>query len=464
LGVKKWATSASVFLLFLWFYLGIQYPARAWVNNLPQSSPFVLPIVKRDSLLNGLQLITLEQQGAGSVSAHLRINSGALFDLAGKGGLADITAGMLLKGGGGLTGKNISDTVEQLGLTVNVTTGWDSTDIIISGPADTLDSVFDLMGKLVISPTFEQKEIEPIKQARAAALSTEVQEDSIAARRKALEVVYGSHPFGRPVHGTPESIAQISRQDLIYFHNRFYIANNSQLIVTGDATSDQVTKLGRSKLGAWKKGEKVPPTFKPADPQSARRIIIIDRPEGQPAQAVVAQLGLSRRADDYFGAVVMADVLGRQISQITSVHDTTKTASDLEARLLAGPLIVSVKAAAGDLAGDLSVVLDVMSGLQANPSTNDRIEAAKTRLITAMADRLKTPAGTAEVVLDIETFGLGRDYVINFADRVNAISPADVQRAAQNYLKPNSVTIVIVGPASRFEGPMKKFGVVAVSK
>jgi zinc protease len=462
--VKKWATSASVFLLFLGFYFGIQYPARAWVNNLPQSSPFVLPIVKRDSLLNGLQLITLEQQGAGSVWAHLRINSGALFDLAGKGGLADITAGMLLKGGGGLTAKNISDTVEQLGLTVNVTTGWDSTDIIIRGPADTLDSVFDLLGKMVISPTFEQKEIEPIKQARATALSTEVQEDAIAARRKALEVIYGSHPFGRPVHGTPESIAQISRQDLIYFHNRFYIANNSQLIVSGDATSDQVTKLGRSKLGAWKKGEKVPPTFKPADAQSARRIIIIDRPEGQPAQAVVAQPGLSRRADDYFAALVMSDVLGRQISQITSVHETTKTASDLEARLLAGPLIVSVKATAGDLAGDLSVVLDVMSGLQANPPTNDRIEAAKARLITAMADRLKTPAGAAEVVLDIETFGLGRDYVINFADRVNAISPADVQRAAQNYLKPNSVTIVIVGPAIRFEGPMKKFGVVAVSK
>ena len=61
----------------------------------------VLPIVKRDSLLNGLQLIVLEQEGTGSVSARLRINSGALFDLAGKGGMADVTAGMLLKGGGG---------------------------------------------------------------------------------------------------------------------------------------------------------------------------------------------------------------------------------------------------------------------------------------------------------------------------------------------------------------------------
>jgi zinc protease len=462
--VKKWAASATVFLLFLGFSFDSLHSAIALESNSAQSSPFVLPILKRDSLLNGLQLITLEQHGVGTVSAHLRINSGTLFDLAGKGGLADITAAMLPKGCGGLSAKNVADTVEQLGLTVNVTTGWDSTDIVISGPTDTLDSIFDLLGKMVISPNFDQKEIEPLKQARTAALSTEVQEDAVTVRRKALELLFGSHPFGRPVHGTPESIAQITRQDLLYFHNRFYIANNSQLVVTGDATGEQVTKLGRSKLGAWKKGEKIPPTFKPAEPQAARRVIIIDRPEGQPAQAVVAQLGVSRRAEDYFAAAVMADVLGRQISQITSVHETTRAASDLEPRLLAGPLIVSLKATPGDLPGDLAVVLDAMGSLQANPPTNDRVDAAKARMITAMADRLKTPAGSAEVVLDIETYGLGRDYMINFADRVNSVSPADVQRAAQNYLKPNSVTIVIAGPASQFEAPMKKIGVVAVLK
>ena len=85
-----------------------------------QASPFVLPIVKRDSLLNGLQLIVLEQPGTGSVSTRLRINSGALFDLAGKGGLADLTAGMLLKGGGVFDAKGINDIVERSGFTINI--------------------------------------------------------------------------------------------------------------------------------------------------------------------------------------------------------------------------------------------------------------------------------------------------------------------------------------------------------
>jgi zinc protease len=464
LGAKKWATFASVFLLSLWASVGAQgsFPRHRSTN--PQASPFVLPIIKRDSLLNGLQLITLEQQGTGSVSAHLRINSGGLFDLAGKGGLADLTAGMLLKGCGGLSAKNVADTVEQLGLTVRVSAGWDSTDIVISGPFDTLEAVFDLLGKLVISPSFDPKEVDAFKTERVAALSKEGQDDSLALRRKALDGVFGSHPFGRPVHGTPESVGLITRQDLVYFHNRFYIANNSQLTVTGDASAEQVTRLARSKLGAWKKGEKIPPTFKSQEAQTARRVFILDRGDAQPVLAVVAQVGLSRRAEDYFAGVIMADVLGQEIAKVTAVHERTKIETDLEPRLLPGPLFVTVSSTSNDLVGDLEVILNTMSGLQINPPASDRVESAKARLIASMADRLKTTSGLAEVVLDIETFGLGRDYVINFPDRVNAVTPADVERAAQNYLKPKSVVIVVTGPASRFEIPIKKIGKVTVVK
>ena len=462
--MKKWTVSGSVFLLSLWFGFDIQGSVLAGSNNRSQASAFVLPITKRDSLLNGLHLITFEQPGAANVSAHLRINSGALFDLAGKGGLADLTAAMLLRGCGGLSAKNVADTVEGLGLRVSVTTGWDSTDIVIGGPPDTLESIFDLLGKLVISPAFDQKELDALKTARLGALSQEAQEESLAVHRKALEAVFGSHPFGRPVHGTPESVGSISRQDLTYFHNRFYIANNAEVTVTGETTAEQVTRLARSKLGAWKKGEKTPPTFKSIEPQAARRVFILDRGEDQPARAAVAQIGLSRRAEDYFAAVIMTDVLAQQISKITSVHDGTRVETELQARLIAGPLMVTIKAAPGDLAGDLDVLLDTMSGMQISPPNSERVEAAKARLISSMAERLKSSAGAAEVVLDLETYGLGRDYVVNFVDRVNAITPADVQRAAQTYLKPKSVAVVVAGPASRFEALMKKIGVVAVVK
>lgn len=434
------------------------------VTYRPQTSRLVVPVVKRDSLLNGLQLITLEQPGTGSLSAHLRINSGSLFDLAGKGGLADITAGMLLRGAGGLTARNMADSVEQLGLTVHITTGWDSTDIVIGGPADSLDAILDLLARLLITPAFDQKELDALKSSQIAGLTKESQNDPVVVRRKALEIQYGSHPFGRPARGTAETIKQITRQDVIYFHNRFYIANNSEVIVSGDAMAEQVTRLARSKLGPWKKGEKVAPTFKAADTPAGRRILILDRGEEVPARAAIAQAGVSRRADDYLATVVMADVLSTQILSLTAAHSDTSVSSDLEARLLAGPWVLTLQSAPADIAGYVEVITDTMTRMPANLPATDRVEAAKARLIAGMAERLKTTEGAAELILDIDTYGLGRDYIINFADRVGAISPADVQRAAQTHLKPQLIAIVMAGPAVRLEAPMKKMGTVTVQK
>ena len=428
-----------------------------------QASPLIVPIVKRDSLLNGLQLITLEQPGTGSVSAHLRLNSGSLFDLAGKGGLADITAGLLLRGASGLTAKGMADTVEQLGLTVRVNAGWDSTDIVISGPADNLEGIFDLLGKMLITPSFDQKELDALKASQATILAADADEAGVV-RRKALELLYGSHPFGRPSRGTAESIKQIARQDVLYYHNRFYIANNAEMLISGDATAEQVTRLARSKLGAWKKGEKVPPTFKAADLLSSRRIVIVDRTEERPARADVAQIGVSRRSDDYLATLIMADVLSSQVSNLIGIHPNTRVQIDLEARMLAGPLMLSLTSPPADAGGYIDVIIDTMTRMTANLPSAESVDLAKAKLVGTITERLKTPEGTAEMILDIETYGLGRDYLISFVDRVNAISPADVQRAAQNHLRAQSLTIVIAGPASRLEPQLKKVGAVTVQK
>jgi zinc protease len=428
------------------------------------ASPFLLPIVKRDSLLNGLQLIVLEQTGTGSVSTHLRINSGALFDLAGKGGLADLTAGMLLRGGGGFDAKSISDIVERSGLTVNISIGWDTSDIAISGPADSLEGIFDLLGRLVISPTFDQKELETLKSVRLAAVKQELSDDATAVRRKAIEAVFGANPYGRPARGTAESIAPITRQDLLYFHSKFYLANNAELVVTGDVLAEQVTRLGRAKLGAWKKGEKIAATFRPPAPRTARTVLIIDRPDGQLTRAASAQIGFSRRGDDYFASALMVDLLSQTCSSIAAATPGAAVELEHEAGQIAGPLVVKLKSNPADLPGLLDSLQAAMSRAQSEPPSSERVESAKSRLITGIAERLKSNDGASDVILDIETFGLGRDYLINLGERVAAVTPAEVQRAAQNYLKPQSAAVVVAGPASKLDPALKSFGAVTISK
>jgi zinc protease len=123
-----------------------------------------------------------------------------------------------------------------------------------------------------------------------------------------------------------------------------------------------------------------------------------------------------------------------------------------------------IKSATANLADDVDGILNAMSSMQSSAPASDQIETVKGKLIASMAERLSSAEGAADVILDIETYGLGRDYLVNFADRVNSITASDVQRAARSYLRPQSVTIVIAGPASRFESVMRKVGAVAVVK
>jgi zinc protease len=425
-----------------------------------QASGFVLPILKRDSLLNGLDLIVLEQRGTGSVAVRLRINSGGLFDLATKGGLADLTAGMLLKGGGGLTESDIQEIVEESGLRVSITAGWDSTDVTVSGPADRLDTIFDLIGRLVITPAFDQKELASLKASRIAAFKSEALENGLVVERKALEAVYGSHPYGRPLRGAEESIGRISRADLSYYHGRFYIANNSDLIVTGDATAEEVTRLARARLGAWKKGDKVPATFRPPDALQSRRLMMIDRKEGVEAHVTIAHTGISRRASDYFAATVMGEILAESVSKLEGSGAGKAVATRIDARYLPGPIVINLRAAPEEVVAKIEGVIAAMSSLQSAPAAPDQVEAAKGRVINTISERLRSTDAAADVILDIELYGLGRDYLVTFLDRVKAIAPTDVMKAAQSYLKPAALVIVVAGPAERIETSLKRLGAV----
>ena len=448
-----------IFFLVSWCVV-IGGPLSA-LTALRQTAAPVLPVLKRDYLLNGLQLVLNEQPEPGGLTARLRIDSGAAFDRAGKGGLADITAGMLLKGGGGMDAKAVSETVKALGVSIKVSVDWDSTNITLNGPNDSLDSLFDLIGRLVISPNFDQKELATLKTERVAAIAGE--DDAAAARNKAMEALYGSHTYGHPVRGTAESISQISREDVVSYHSRFYLANNAVLVVTGDVKAEEVTRLARTKLGSWKKGEKIPATFQPPAPLVSRRVVIIDRPS-QNARAVIAQLGASRKDKDYIAVLVMAEVLRAAAAGRAGAVPGTVVHVGLDARYLTGPLLVEITSPPAAMGQTMESLLATMDELKRALPALDQVESAKARLISSFSERLGTVDGAGDVVLDIETYGLGRDYLMNFAPRVNAITPGDIQHAAQAHLNTQSVAIAAVGPASVCEDAMKKLGTVTIVK
>jgi zinc protease len=452
-GVKFQQRAILSVVALLWFAGGINQLAFA-SDGQTVGIPF--PMVKRDTLLNGLQLMTIEKAGSGQVTLRVRVNSGAVFDLAGKGGLADLTSSMLMQGGGNYNAATLKNTLEGLNLNLRIIAGWDAVNVEISGPADATEIMFDVLGSILITPTFDAKELDNMKAQRLAAFKAE-KSDREAAQRKALEIVFGTNPFGRPLQGTSESIQQITKADLLYFHKKFFLASNAVLVASGDLTAEQVTKYSRAKLGAWKKGDKVAPMFRPPDPATARRIVIIDKVDSQEAQATIAQVGISRRAQNYFPVIILNEILKAKLARIQG----GKVELDATPHIISSPFMIHITAPPAEMGRVLGEGLATLTQLQDNAPSVELLEAAKATVTSRFSQQLQ--ANPADALLDIELYGLGRDYLVNYMDRVSALTPADVQRAAREVWQPQTSTIVVSGPAKLFDTELKKLGGVTIA-
>jgi zinc protease len=449
----RYTRQSSIFFLFIVLLNGAFSTGKGRARE--QAESLIIPTAKRDSLLNGLQLLTFEKPGSGSINLKVNIRSGAMFDLVGKGGLADLTAAMVLRGGGGYTSASVEETLKQFGLKITYKVNWDATDFEITGPTEAVNEMFDLSGRLILSPTFDQKEFEALKEKHLSALKEKSEEDRLS--RRAMDGIFGTHPYGKPIRGTSESVQQISKFDLNYYHKKFYLANNSMVVVTGDITAEEVTKLARTKFGAWRKGEVAPASFQPPSPLSSRRVIVIDKPDSQTAQAVIVQTGFSRRSADYLAALVMSKILNKQVEKRFGQAATFQ----VDPRLLNGPITIEIKSPAADLVNQIDKALLILTEWQTVAPSAEDVESAKAEVIATMAERLRNHPG--EVFFAIDLYGLGKDYLVTFTERVNGLTPADIQKAAQSYLRPKNNVIVIAAPAKGYESDWKKLGDVIVT-
>ncbi|HEY6332426.1 MAG TPA: pitrilysin family protein [Blastocatellia bacterium] len=425
-----------------------------------QSADVNLPAVKRDTLLNGLKLIVIPQEGTGKVKIHLRLNAGSLFDLAGKGGLADITARALLRGAAGYSSKDISNVIEQLGLTVTSRASWDSTDLTISGPTGSFETVVDLLGRVIVNPTFVLSEVDLVKSQRLNEMISDPRNNQDPSSQKALQTLFGSFPYGRPDDGTAYTISRITRDDVVYYHDRFYLANNAELAIQGDVNMADVTRITRAKLGFWKKGEIVPATFRPPTPPDSRQIFVLDSNDSGSASAAVAEIGISRTANDYFPMLIATELL----PDLVQKNSDTSLEAQLGARALAGPLLVKIKTPTDKAAAVIGQIIDAMNRIQQAQVSSDQLQHAKEQLISSYSQKAASEDGLIECLLDIETYGLGRDYLMNYGDRIRAVDSSQVAQAAQSHMNLQTLVIVVSGPASKIEPEMRKLGNVSVVK
>jgi zinc protease len=441
---------------------GIQ-AAPAQVRDWPSERP-PKPLPARDvkfppysvrTLSNGLQVIAVTHTEQPAVSLRLIVRAGGAQDPDGKPGVATLAAALLDQGTTTKDAEQIATAIDSIGGALGTGAGSDLSFVNAIVMKDSLGLGLDLVSDLVRHPAFAAEEVERQRQQVLSGLKVSYDDPDYLAGVVFDRVVYGAHPYGRPDSGTPSSITSITRQDLLAFHRAWYGSNNAILAIVGDVTADEAFAGAERAFGSWEKAPNTAP--RAADPPpSTRRVVVIDRPGAVQTEIRAGNIGLPRKHADYLALDLAIKILGgeggnRLHRVLRSERGLTYGASaDTNALKDAGDIVADTDTRSETTGEALRLIVDEFWRLQRDRVSDRELADAQAYLTGSFPLTIETPSAIALQVLNAVFYGLDLNDLQTFRERVNAVTPDDIQRVARLYLHPDKLSIVLVGDASVF--------------
>jgi zinc protease len=466
----------SVFSLVLAAYCHAQAPL-AQVPNWPSERPprplpatdVKFPAYQVRTLANGLQVIAVPHHEQPAISLRLIVRAGAAQDPENRPGLASLAATLLDQGTTTKTAEQVAQSIDSIGGAMGVGAGSDLTSIFAAVMKNSLDVGLDLISDVARNPAFDQGEIDRQKQQLVSAMQVSAEDPDYIAGTLFERLVYGFHPYGKPDAGTAATVAAITREDLQGFHKRYFGANNAILAIVGDVTPDQAFASAERAFGKWGKVD-VEATKLPDPPPPTRRVIVVDRPGAVQTEIRVGHIGLPRNHKDYLALDLALKILGgeggnRLHRVLRSERGLTYGAeATFSALKVAGAIAANTDTRSDSTVEALRLIVDEFARIRRERVNPRELADAQAYLTGSYPINIETPGAIALQVLNAVVFGLDLQELQTYRERVNAITPDDIQRVAQQYLYPDRLSIVLVGDANVFAKQLPAVGFEQVER
>ena len=462
LKASAWALCLAALCALSASVLGQQPVDRSKPPALGPPPKLALPPLETRTLTNGLQVRVMGIHKVPTVHLQLAIRTGVASDPAGKFGLSGLTADMLDEGAGSRSALEIADTIDFLGAELSTTGTVDATYVELHVPVARLADALPVMADVVARPTFPETELNRLREERLASL-LEMEDDPEQMIQVAFpRLVFGpQHRYGTPIIGTAASLKGFTVADLKQFHAANLRPANAVLVVAGDVTADAIVPQLERTFAGWTgaSGTK-PPSAGNAPPVSARRVFLIDKPGAAQSQIRIGTVGVPRSTPDYFAIRVLNTILGeaftsRLNNNLREVHGYAYGASSrFDMRLSAGAFYAAAGVQTDKTADALKEFFIELANIH-QPVPSAELEKARNYLALLLPRNFETTRGTADALAQAWIYDLPADYYTTYADRVAAVTAADVKRVADKYIVPDKLAVVIIGDRKVIEAGVK---------
>jgi zinc protease len=426
--------------------------------------PLKLPPRSTVQLTNGLFVTALKRGPLPMVSLRFVTRAGSSFDPSGRYGLADLTARLLRRGAGGMSGDELAEAVDFVGASLNTWAGEDSFGVSLTTPVEAFGEMLSLFARVVREPDFPVSEVAVARRRTLAQLTNALDDPDDVADRALVGALFAGHPYGHETVGIKVDVEAIGREDLMRFHAERLSPDGAHLFVVGDIEAKAAVEAVERAFGSWPRRpvERSLPAWK--GPARAGDVLIVDKPEQTQVQVRIASQGVPRGNPDHFTVMVMNSVLGgsftsRLMQQIRVKRGLTYGAgSHFDELAQAGSFTVSSFTKTETVPELIEVALGEVAKMKAKGPTQAELLSAQRFISGLYPSRLETNESIAAVLGEMALYGQPADYIERYRERVTSVTTASAAEAAARLLPGDQKVIVLVGNASQLEKAVSGFG------
>lgn len=445
-------------LAIVFAVVGCAY-GQSWPTEGPppplEARPVDFPSYQLRTLANGLQVVVVPHHEQPAVSFRMIVRAGAMQEPAGKPGVASFVATLLNQGTTTKSAGEIATLIDSAGGLLGVGAGNELTYLQGAVIKDQTDLALGLMSDIVRNPAFAPDEIALQKKQALSALQVGYDDPDYLANAVFNRLVFGTHPYGTPGQGTPESIGRITRDDLVAFHRTWFVPNNALMAIVGDLTVDEAVAAVERAFGAWQRRD-VPAATVAEPPAPAPRVVIVDRPGSAQTEIRVGHLSIPRTHPDHITFDLAIRILGgeganRLFGVLRSDRGLTYGASaELNTYRTSGVVMAETDTRSSATGESLRLMVDEFARLQREAVHPAELRGAQDFMAGNFPLTIETSSAIAEQVLVRLFYGQDLSEIETYLDRVAQVRPADIQRTAKQLLRPDALSIVLVGDAATF--------------
>ncbi|MGK9476205.1 M16 family metallopeptidase [Melioribacter sp. OK-6-Me] len=452
----------SIFVMILIaLNLNAQKADRSKPPQLPPPKGLQLPAVQEFTLQNGLKVYLMEKHQVPLIQLNLILRTGSLNDPDGKEGLSDIVFDMLDEGADGMNALQIADEIDFLGANLNISSSLFTSNLNLNVPVSKINDALEIFSKILLKPDFPEAELSRLKKERLTTLMQWHDQPNEIARVAFNKLLFGNHPYGRNEVGTEKSIKNITRDDIIDYYKKYFTPDNSFIVTVGDIDRSGLEKLLNEYFSSWnKKGDFKQKIEMPLNGNPGK-IFLIDKPGAAQSVIYIGDVAPSRTTQDYYSINVMNTILGgsftsRLNNNLREEHGYTYGAgSRFVLRPVAGYFIAysSVQTDVTDKA--LREFFKELNGIR-QPISQEEVDRAKNYTALGYPNNFQTVAGIAGELEELVYYNLPKDYFNQYIDRILSVKDKEVKSAAEKYIRPDKMIVVVVGDKSRIAEGIKK--------